>query len=292
MKKLFMTSDKYSAVWVSHTSICDFLQCPRAYFLKHVYKDPVTNHKIKLMSPPLALGQAVHEVIEALSVLPVERRFDVPLIQKYEMSWKKVAGESGGFTNPETEQRYKVRGEEMLGRVTRNPGPIARQAVKIKMDLPNYWLSEEENIILCGKIDWLEYLPVTDSVHIIDFKTGKNDEDGDSLQLPIYLLLVTNTQKRKVEKASYWYLERNDDLSGCELPDINEANKKVLDIARKIKLARTLGKFSCPQGNGCKYCKPYEGILQGNAKLVGTDEYNADVYIDNESSAEDTSVIL
>src|SRR5712672_1627343 len=109
-----MAQDKYSAVWVSHTSICDYEQCPRAYYLKHVYKDSTTNHKIKLMSPPLALGQAVHEVIESLSVLPVEKRFDVPLIQKFELSWKKVSGEKGGFTNSETEQRYKVRGEEML----------------------------------------------------------------------------------------------------------------------------------------------------------------------------------
>ena len=286
-----MASDKYSAVWVSHTSISDFLNCPRSYFLKHVYKDPVTNHKIKLMSPALALGQAVHEVLEGLSILPVNERFDVPLISKYETVWKKVAGKLGGFSNPETEQRYKVRGEEMLMRVTDHPGPLAHQAVKIKMDLPNYWLSEEENIILCGKIDWLEYLPVTDSVHIIDFKTGKNDEDGDSLQLPIYLLLVDNCQKRNVEKASYWYIGRNDDLTPCTLPKIDEAEKKVLDVARKVKLARTLGKFACPTG-GCMHCKPYEAILRNEAELVGTDEYNADVYIASDQNDSDTSVIL
>ena len=286
-----MASDKYSAVWVSHTSISDFLNCPRSYFLKHVYKDPVTNHKIKLMSPALALGQAVHEVIEGLSILPGNERFDVPLISKYETVWKKVAGKLGGFSNPETEQRYKVRGEEMLMRVTDHPGPLAHQAVKIKMDLPNYWLSEEENIILCGKIDWLEYLPVTDSVHIIDFKTGKNDEDGDSLQLPIYLLLVDNCQKRNVEKASYWYIGRNDDLTPCTLPKIDEAEKKVLDVARKVKLARTLGKFACPTG-GCMHCKPYEAILRNEAELVGTDEYNADVYIASDQNDSDTSVIL
>lgn len=287
-----MASDKYSAVWVSHTSICDFLQCPRAYFLKHVYKDPINGHKIKLMSPPLALGQAVHEVMEGLSILPADERLKRSLLEIFEVSWKKVSGEKGGFTSLDVESRYKMRGEEMLRRVMKNPGPISKPAVKIKMDLPNFWLSEDENIILCGKIDWLEYIADTDSVHIIDFKTGKNDEDRDSLQLPIYLLLVQNCQKRKVSKASYWYLEKNDDLTDCTLPDHNEAQKKVLDIARKIKLARTLNKFSCPQETGCKFCKPYEGILSGNAKLVGTDEYNADVYISNEAEGDETSVIL
>lgn len=286
-----MSSDKFSAVWVSHTSISDFIQCPRAYFLKHVYKDPATNHKIKLMAPPLALGQSVHEVIESLSVLPVESRFSVPLINKFEEAWKKVSGKKGGFANSEAEQRYKVRGEEMLKRVTAHPGPISRQAVKIKMDLPNYWLSEEENIILCGKIDWLEYLPVTNGVHIIDFKTGKSDEGKESLQLPIYLLLVSNCQTRKVEKASYWYLDRDDDLTECTLPDYDDAHKKVLDIARKIKVSRALEKYNCPS-SGCSYCKPYEAILRGEAEFVGVDEYNTNVFVLKGDDQVPESVIL
>lgn len=286
-----MASDKYSAVWVSHTSISDFLSCPRAYYLRHVYKDPKTNHKLKLMSPPLALGQSVHEVLESLSVLPTAQRFSEPLLSKFEVSWKKVSGKRGGFTSTDVEQRYKERGMEMIRRVMDNPGPIERQAVKIKMDLPNYWLSEEENIILCGKIDWLEYLPKTDSVNIIDFKTGKNDEDGESLQLPIYLLLVQNCQKRNVEKVSYWYLERNSDLTETKLPDADESYKKVLDIARKVKLARALGKYNCPTG-GCMHCKPYEAIINGQTEYVGTDEYNADIYISNSLESEDTSVVL
>lgn len=286
-----MSSDKFSAVWVSHTSICDFLQCPRSYYLKHVYKDPVTNHKIKLMSPPLALGQSVHEVIESLSILPVDQRFNIPLVTKFEETWKKVKGLKGGFANNDVEQRYKLRGEEMLKRVTAHPGPIAKQAVKIKMDLPNYWLSEEENIILCGKIDWLEYLPITNGVHIIDFKTGKSDEGKDSLQLPIYLLLVTNCQSRKVEKASYWYLDREDDLTECSLPDYKDAHKNVLDIARKIKVARALEKYNCPT-QGCMYCKPYEAILRGEAELAGVDEYNANVYVLKNDTELAESIVL
>jgi len=287
-----MALDKYSAVWVSHTSISDFLNCPRAYFLRHVYKDPTTNHKIKLMSPPLALGQAVHEVLESLSVLPVAQRFDEPLMSKLDVVWKKISGKKGGFDNADTEQKYRVRAEAMIRRVMDNPGPIARQAVKIKMDLPNFWLSEEESIILCGKIDWLEYLPETDAVNIIDFKTGKNDEDGASLQLPIYLLLVKNCQQRTVEKASYWYLERSDELKECPLPDADEAYKRIMEVARKIKLARTLEKFACPS-DGCMHCKSYEAILRGEAEGVGVDEYNTDVYIlPSAVESQDMSVIL
>jgi len=275
-----MPLDKYTAVWVSHSSINDFRRCPRAYYLKNVYKDPKTNHKIKLMGPALALGQAVHEVLESLSVLTKDKRFQEPLLTAYDRAWAKVSGNKGGFYDESTEYKYKERGAAMLRRVMAHPGPIMLPAVKIQEDLPHYWLSPDDGIILCGKVDWLEYLADTDSVHIIDFKTGKVEEDEDSLQLPIYHLLVKNCQKRTVTKASYWYLETNDDLTEKVLPDVAEAHKKVLAIAKEIKLARQIARFKCPKGeDGCRDCKPFEQIMRREAEFVGEDQYRGDVYI-------------
>jgi ATP-dependent helicase/DNAse subunit B len=273
--------DKYKATWVSHSSISDFLACPRSYYLRNVYKDPNTGNKITVTSPSLSLGQVVHEILEGLSVLPAEERLKISLVSKFDVAWKKVRGERGGFKNLTQEKEYKERGEQMLRRVEENPGPILKKAVKIptnELNLPNYYLSEEDNIILCGKIDWLEYLEKTDSVHIIDFKTGKNEEDEDSLQLPIYLLLTTNTQKRKVEKASYWYLDKADELQEKKLPDINESKEKVLTIARRIKLARSLNHFVCPH-NGCLKCRPLERVLRGEGKKVGESDTRQDIYV-------------
>jgi ATP-dependent helicase/DNAse subunit B len=273
-----MTKDKYTAVWVSHSSISDWLDCPRAYFLKNVYKDPKTGHKISLISPPLALGSAVHEVIEGLSVLPVDKRFDESLITKFDKVWEKYGGKKGGFTNSDDEARYKERGKEMLRKVMKNPGPLKNLAVKIQMDLPHYWLSEEDNIILCGKIDWLEYLKEEDSVHIIDFKTGKTAEKSDSLQLPIYCLLVSNTQEREVKKASYWYVDSAQEPIEQKMPNTNKAQVKILKIAKEIKLARTFDRFKCPD-NGCRACKPFEAILNGEGEFIGVDDFRRDIYI-------------
>ncbi|MEA3355385.1 MAG: PD-(D/E)XK nuclease family protein [Patescibacteria group bacterium] len=273
-----MTKDKYSATWVSHSSISDWLICPQAYFLKNVYKDPKTNHKISLISPPLALGSAVHEVIEGLSILPVNKRFDESLIAKFDKVWEKFSGEKGGFINEGEENRYKEKGKEMLRKVMKNPGPLKNLAVKIQMDLPHYWLSEKDNIILCGKIDWLEYLEKEDKVHIIDFKTGKKSEQSESLQLPIYYLLVTNTQKRPVKKASYWYVNLDKKPVEQKLPNIKKAKEKILKIAKEIKLARQLERFKCPT-NGCRACKQMKRIINGEGKLVGVDNIRRDVYI-------------
>ena len=273
-----MAKDKYTATWISHSSLSDFLTCPRAYFFKNVYRDPKTNHKIQLVSPPLSLGSAVHEVLESLSVLPTKNRFREPLLAKFETAWGKISGRRGGFFDIETEYRYKERGIKMLKKVDDNPGPLMNLAVKIDMELPYFWLSEEDNIILCGKIDWLEYLQSSDSVHIIDFKTSKREEDSKSMQLPIYHLLVHHCQKRKVAQASYWYLDSSDTPVEKTLPDLAESGQKILKVAKQIKLARKLERFKCPTG-GCRHCEPLEAIVSGRAEFVGISDFGQDRYV-------------
>jgi ATP-dependent helicase/DNAse subunit B len=272
--------DKYSATWVSHSSISDFLKCPRAYYLRNVYKDRLTGHKMTIMSAPLSLGQAVHEVIESLAILPVSERLKISLVKKLDPIWLKITGKKGGFKTHSEEMVYKERAMQMLINLQEDPGPIIKKAIRIKssMGLPNYWLDEEENIILCGKIDWLEYKEDSDSVHIIDFKTGKNEEREDSLQLPIYLLLATNTQSKSVSGVSYWYLDRDSGLIEKKLPDMEKSFEKVYEVARRIKLARQINHFKCPK-DGCFSCRPYERILKGEGVKVGISETKQDLYI-------------
>src|SRR3989339_679865 len=226
--------DKFNATWVSYSSISDWQKCPRAYFLKNIYRNPNTGNRVQLAAPSLSLGQAVHEVIESLSILPVDKRFTESLLKKYEQIWKKVSGKIGGFLDEQTELNFKQRGEVMLQKVMKNPGPVGELAIKIKENLPQYWLSEEDEIILCGKVDWLKYSPETDKVEILDFKTSTKKERPDSLQLPIYLLLVTNTQSRTVTGMSYWYLGFSDQPESVDLPDLKESHNTILKIAKEI----------------------------------------------------------
>lgn len=243
-----------------------------------------------IMTPPLALGQAVHDIIESLSYLPREERFSKPLLEKFDEIWIKVEGKKGGFTSQEQEENYKERGRNMIKRVAKNPGLLQNKAVKIQpqtekdrlsnFDLPYYHISEEEEIILCGKIDWLEYIDTDESVHIVDFKTGKNEEDEGSLQLPIYLLLAKNCQKFNVSRASYWYLDRENVPSEVKLPNEEDAKESVMTIARRIKLARQLELFKCPKGDaGCFACTPFEAVLQGAGELVGVSGTKQDIYV-------------
>ena len=278
-----MPQDKYSALWVSHSSIGDFLKCPRAYFIHNIYKT-ANRRKVNLVSSALSLGSAVHETLENLGNYKVDQRFLQPLETAFEENWKKVSGKIGGFKTIQEETEAKERAIKMIQRVQQNPGPLLNKTVKIKgeesMTLPNYFLSEDENIILCGKIDWLEYIEASDSIRVIDFKTGKNEEDKDSLQLPIYLLLLNALQKRKVSGAAYWYLEREDAPTIVDLPNSDDAHKKVLSVAMLMKEAKVKGEFNCPKGkDGCFTCHPYEKIINGQAEFVGIGGYNQELYL-------------
>lgn len=278
-----MAQDKYSAVWVSHSSISDFLKCPRLYYLKNIYKNE-RGKKVTLTSPALSLGIAVHETVEGLKNHKVEERFSKSLEETFEKEWIKVSGKMGGFKTIQEEAEAKERGKNMILRVMQNPGPLLNKTIKLPEFNngmpPNYFISQDDNIILNGKIDWLEYIETDDSLRVIDFKTGKNEEKKDSLQLPIYILLLTALQKRKISGAAYWYLDKDNSPVDVPMPDIKKAHNIVLAHAKKIKEAREKNEFNCPRGpGGCFACKPMEKILKGEAEFVGIGNYGQEIYI-------------
>ena len=280
-----MALDKYSAVWVSHSSMGDFIKCPRLYYLHNVYKDPKTNRKMSIVTPYMSLGIAVHNVLEGLGAYPANERMSRDLRAQFEEEWLKVSGKKGGFLSPDMEEEFKMRGKEMINTAIKNPRFLTEKRIKLpQSNMPcNFYLSEDDNIILNGLIDWIEYLP-DDTLHLIDFKTGKHEEKESSLQLPIYLLLCNALQKRKVSKASYWYLD-GDKVVEKELPDVETARKDVYAIAIKVKEARDKKEFTCREGeDGCMYCRVYEEILrlkngeESLAEYVGVGGFNQDIY--------------
>lgn len=289
--------DKYSAVWVSHSSMGDFLKCPRLYYLHNMYKSPTTGRKMTIVTPHMSLGIAVHNVVEGLGEYPASERMSRDLRATFEEEWLKVTGKKGGFLSEEEEDAFKIRGKDMINAVIKNPRFLVNKRIKLPQgNMPcHFYLSEDDNIILNGLVDWIEYLP-DDTLHVVDFKTGKNEEKESSLQLPIYLLLCNALQKRTVSKASYWYLD-GDKMVEKELPHEDDAYKAVYAIAKDIKIARDVSKkegvdvtFVCPNGKydpatkegGCYGCRPYEKILVKDESMeyVGVGGFSQDVYIE------------
>jgi RecB family exonuclease len=289
-------SDKYKAIWLSHSSYNDFLNCPRGYYLKNVYKDPKTKNKISLLSSATSLGSAVHLSIETLLNYPSHEREEKlkDLEKEYERIWNEnFVGEKGGFQNSEEEKEYYDKGLAMIENIKENPNFLLNKIIKkesyYKGDiLPNFFIDDEEEVLLCGVPDWVEYLD-DDTLHVVDFKTGKNEEKENSTQLPIYVLLLENLQKRKVTKASYWYLLTDKNIKHKEInrEEIEEVKNKIVQAGKEIKDLKneTLKKdwkeiFVCKKGEfGCIHCRDYEKILNNEAEYIGKDIYGKDGYI-------------
>ena len=283
--------DKYSATWLSHSSVGDYLKCPRLYYLKNVWKN-LNKRKVNIVSPHLSLGSAVHQVIEPLALIKTEDRFNKDLLEIYNEVWKKFSGKMGGFLDIETENIFKERGIQMIKNVIANPGPLKNKTVKFYQGdfIPNIYLSEKENIILCGLVDWVEYIEKNDSLKVIDFKTGKNDEKEDSFQLPIYKILVESLQKRKVENGAYWYLDRDKFPESKELldEDMVDIKNQILNIGLEIKSKNKKEEnFVCKygkDGDKCFACEEFELIYnfkENNEQIeyLGVGGYKQDLYL-------------
>ena len=348
--------DKYKAIWLSHSSIGDYEKCPRLYYLHDVYKDPKTKRKINITSPYMSLGIAVHNVVEALKTFKVEERREIientkssaseagasekkenifelrsegekevsnkNLLENFDAEFAKVTGKKGGFISPEQEAEFKERGINMIKNVIADPKMLLSKTVSTKSYytgdmLPNFYISPEENIILCGNVDWIEYNDATNTISVVDFKTGRNEEKENSMQLPIYKILLEELQNKwKVVSSKYWYLESGEVVTKeIEESKIQEIKDKIIKIGVEIRDKKlqwlegadyTRAKnnfdsknagwvardnfeenFKCIRESSSSTsrfecdCKKYEKTLSGEAEYLGVDMYNKDLYFIN-----------
>lgn len=264
-----------NAVFISPSSLGDFDKCPQLYYYRNVYRSP-RGLKIQLINPSLALGQAIHDTLEIFLRFPAGERSKDLLMDKFEFSWSNLTGEKGGFNSPEEEAEAKNRGMQMLERFWRNEHFKNTEMFKIpgfpKVELGN-------DIILTGKLDWLE--KEDETYHLVDFKTGKEERE-DSQQLPIYSVLISGMFKTDKIKASYWYLDKNEDIVSFTLPDINQTTEYLKKKGEIIKMVRQTNSYRCQSGGeSCWACRDILAIAQGKGKLVSMDPVNRkqEIYI-------------
>ncbi len=256
-----------NAVFISPSSLGDFDKCPKLYYYRYVYKTPDTGLKTQITHPPLALGQAVHDTIERFIALEPLLRTTTALQETFATVWQGLSGEKGGFVSAEEEKEYKDRGEVMLENFAKNDHFLTAQKEK----LPDFLKADlGQDLILTGKLDWIE--KVGDGYHLVDFKTGKNEEKEDSMQLPIYVLLAGKILQTEDIKTSYWYLDQGSELRDFSLPDMTEFASKIMQKGLVIKKSRLTNSFACPKGERCWACRDMAAvIIDKKGKLVSVD---------------------
>ena len=118
------------------------------------------------------------------------------------------------------------------------------------------------------KIDWIEYIESSDSIHIIDFKQAVVRKRG-SLSAAHIPIVGKNCQSRTVSKMSYWYLDSDDVPEEVPIPDEDESIDRIMKVAQRIKLARQLKHFKCAidEVHGCSALLPFESGIQGQRRI-------------------------
>lgn len=264
-----------NAIFISPSSLADFDKCPQLYFYRNVYRSP-RGLKIQIINPSLALGQTVHDILSHFLKFPPGQRNKDELLRIFDYHWQNLSGEKGGFRSFEEEKGFKDRALGMLERFWGNQHFREAEAVKIP-DFPKVELGND--LILTGKLDWIE--KNEDGYHVIDFKTGKEEREN-SPQLPIYSLLAGKIVNSSQIKTSYWYLDRDDNLTPVAQVDHEITLSLLRQKGEIIKMVRQTKSFCCQSGQeSCWACREMLAVAQGKGKLVSMDPVNRkqEIYI-------------
>lgn len=258
-------------VFISYTSLNDFLKCPRTYYLKNIYRDPKTNFRLQIASPYLSLGSTIHDTIAWYVNLKNKPSFE-EVIKKFKNFWLKFHGKRGGFSSSEEEAIFGKRGIAELSNFVKNYKVMENMLKPISF--PKLHLVEK--MVLLGNIDYVGEMD-NRSLHIIDFKTGTKDEDSP-LQLYIYALLAEANYGKKVSKVSFWYLDRDSQPKEAVLDPLEKTYQWLQEKALEVNEALDSNNWVCVDKNRCD-CQAYQAIISGQGEFMFTDyKFKKNIY--------------
>lgn len=268
-------ASKYINVF-SPSKISIFESCPRKYYLK--YLDPEISPRsfeIEKATPILVKGGAIHNAITLFLHNIAENTLFSPTLQnlkeQLKLAWwtekdklkKPPLGESGGFSSIEQERFVYQEALTQLETFHKlyqthlqNVKFTFLPAKNFKNSFNDYKKSISkvtDTASIGGKLDLA--LEEDRGVHVIDFKTGK--EQKNDFQLRFYKLLVENWMQKPVTKASYYYLKTgNVNQINTSNLDSGKIKEEVVGKIKKIQQEKDFAPRQTPLCNFCDY-RPY-----------------------------------
>jgi len=269
IEKIGKQNIKYDKIY-SPSKLNSFEKCPKSYQFN--YLDPIySKMKGELNKMPenifsfFTLGHAVHNAITLFFHAQEDERTWENLKNTLKGTWTSEAqrnkkmplGKWGGFKSIEEEREAYNQALLMLknffsmqikdSKIVYLPTSDIRNSIQ---DYQNLITPINENFDISGKFDL-----ITENedgiLHIIDFKTGKN-EDSDSFQLKFYKVLAEEKFGKPANKASFFFL-RSGSQKEFELDDQDTEDLKS-EIIKKIDLINQTEEFKPKPSNFCKFC--------------------------------------
>ncbi len=258
----------YSKIY-SPSRLDAFDKCPKAYHF--TYLDPIySKMKYELKKQPeniwnfQTMGKAIHNAITLFYHSPVGERTRESLKQYLSQTWqsevmwnkKMPLGKWGGFASLEEEREFYRQALEMLSNFLKIGDPEPEIEYLPTSDFShsiNDYLSLitplYDDISVSGKFDLITRND-DGSLNIVDFKTGKK-EDENQFQLRFYKLLVETKFEKPVKKASFFFLKTGNIKDSAIEQDVEIIKEEVLDKINKIKKTE---EFITKPGPLCKFC--------------------------------------
>jgi len=233
---------------LSPSKIATYKQCPFKYKCEI---DTQTRLAYRKDTPDLVFGNLIHGCLNDFykRTKKEDRNFET-LRKLFETKFKySFAKHNKVFKNKETIIRYVEESKKQFKTFLKNK--LSKGEPLVTEDFPKYQINPE--LELGGKFDRVDL--VDDKLILIDYKTGKYKEDGQSnfeFQLNFYEYLLTkNIQNIKVDKKILFYLKENKIDKYETSDDLNEVENEILDIAETINSDVDLK----PKRNSlCNYC--------------------------------------
>ena len=216
--------------------------CPQQY--KFTYIDYIAD-QYKTPKPYLTMGAHVHNALKDFyeKVEPANRTYEV-LEQLLRKRWTE---NRQGFLDKDDEHEWGVKALQMLKLYT-----FKQDVTKQPLLLENYYdMDLTDDIKVIGRIDRVDQ--DAEGLHVIDYKTGKFDENEVSdTQLIMYAMITHANQQVPVYKASYLYLATNQWYSIDISEDLYEPiSEELIDQVEKIKADQ---KMTPRISSRCKHC--------------------------------------
>ncbi|MBL7156029.1 MAG: UvrD-helicase domain-containing protein [Candidatus Pacebacteria bacterium] len=240
---------------VSFSQLRAFETCPYQYKFAHIFKIPVRGKAV------FSYGKTMHNTLEKFIKYLYEdspgkeNKLFEKLIEIYKKEWI-----DDWYDSQKQKQQYFENGKKALivfydNFMENKPLVLLinnKPAIEKKFNL------KINGNTLIGKIDRIDKIGggvvVSDTVELVDYKTGKFKEKLDSKekeQLLIYQLAAQQVFKLKPKKLTYYYLDEGKKLSflGTE-QDLEKQEQKIIDQIKQMKKSD----FSATPGWHCKFC--------------------------------------
>lgn len=219
-----------------------FATCPLRY--KFTYID-FLDKEYKKPKPYLTMGAHVHNALHDFyeKLEPEERTWE-NLEKLLRKRWQE---NRKGFAGKEDEKKWGMKALQMLKMYC-----FKNDLKKTPAMLEDYYDMEiDDGLKVLGRIDRVD--EENEGYHVIDYKTGKIDEeDNSNLQLIAYAMIMSHNMKVPVYKASYLYLQTNTWKS----IDITEGdyNKSIEEIRKQVEKIKAEKEFAPKINKNCKNC--------------------------------------